>query len=84
MLLDQVAAIGQDGVGVLQHLQPLELIVMMQPHAGADDFQKIHNAERPIALVRAQFAMIGMIDRDQPIKAMLDEQPVPLRGATGL
>jgi hypothetical protein len=26
VLLDQVAAIGQDGVGVLQHLQPLEVI----------------------------------------------------------
>jgi hypothetical protein len=49
---------------VPQHLQQLEMIVMMQRHAGADDFQKIHCAERPIALVRAQFAMIGMIDRD--------------------
>jgi hypothetical protein len=36
------------------------MIVMMQPYAGADDFQKI--PQRPIALVRAQFAMIGMID----------------------
>jgi len=26
VLLDQVAAIGQDGVGILQHLQPLEVI----------------------------------------------------------
>jgi hypothetical protein len=31
VLLDQVAAIGQDGVGVLQYLQTLEMIVMMQP-----------------------------------------------------
>jgi hypothetical protein len=53
VLLDQIAAIGQDGVGVVQHLQPLEMIVMMQPHAGADDFKKVHDAERPIALVRA-------------------------------
>ena len=45
------------------------MIVMMQPHTGADDFQKIDDAERPIALVRAQFAMIGMIDRDQRIDA---------------
>ena len=64
VLFDQIPAIGQDGVGVLQHLQPFEMIVMVQPHAGADDFQKIHDAEWPIALVRAQFAMIGMIDRD--------------------
>jgi hypothetical protein len=28
------------------------MIVMMQPHAGTNDFQKIHDAERPIALVR--------------------------------
>ena len=42
---------------------------MMQPHAGPDDFQKIYDAERPIALVRAQFAMIGMIDRDQCVDA---------------
>ena len=28
--LDQVAAIGQDSLGVLPHLQPLEVIVMMQ------------------------------------------------------
>jgi hypothetical protein len=41
----------------------------MQPHAGTDDFQKIHNAERPITLVGAQFAMIGMIDRDQRVDA---------------
>jgi hypothetical protein len=30
VLLDQVTTIGQDGVGVLQYLQPLEMIVMMQ------------------------------------------------------
>jgi hypothetical protein len=38
VLRDQVAAIDQDSVGVLQHLQPLEVIVMMQRHADADDF----------------------------------------------
>jgi hypothetical protein len=32
VLLHQVAAIGQDGVGVPQHLQPTEMIVMMRPY----------------------------------------------------
>ena len=40
MLLYQVAAIGDDGVGILHHLQPLEVIVVVQPHAGADDLKK--------------------------------------------
>jgi hypothetical protein len=73
------AAIGQDGISVLQHLQPLKMIVTMQPYAGADDFQKIHDAERPIALVRAQFAMIGMIDCDQQAApgASQPEAPAP-------
>jgi hypothetical protein len=32
VLLNQVAAIGQDGVNVAQHLQPLEMFVMTQPY----------------------------------------------------
>ena len=69
VLCHQVAAIGQDGVGVLHHLQPLEAVVVVQPHAEADDLVHVHDAERPVALVRAQFAVIGMIDRDQRVDA---------------
>src|SRR5262249_19188330 len=47
VLLDQVVAIDQDGVGVLEDLQPLGMIVMTQPYPGADDFQKAGLAEQP-------------------------------------
>ena len=36
----------------------------MQPHAFANHFEHIDDAERPVALVRVQFAMIGMIETD--------------------
>ena len=45
------------------------MIVAPQPHAGADDLQHIHDLERPVALVRAQLAMVGMVDRDQRVDA---------------
>ena len=62
-------AIGEDGVGVLHDFEALEVIVVVQAHAGADDLVHVHDAERPVALVRAQCAVIGMIDRDQRVDA---------------
>ena len=69
VLRDQVLAVGRDRLYVLQHLEPLEAIVVVKPHAVADDFQHVHNAERIVALVRAQLAMVGMVDRDQRVDA---------------
>ncbi len=43
----------------------------MQPHAFANHFKDIYDAEWPVALVRAQFAMIGMIHRNQCINACI-------------
>src|SRR5215475_12998468 len=67
MLCDQVAAISDNLIGILHDLQLLVAIVPMQSHAFADHFQDIEDAERPIPLMRAQLAMIGMIDRNQGI-----------------
>jgi len=69
VLRDQVLAVGRDRLYVLQHLEPLEAIVVVKPHAVADDFQHIHDAERIVALVRAQLAVVGMVDRDQRVDA---------------
>ena len=40
---------------------------MVQPHTLADDFENIDDPKWPIAFMRAQFAMIGMIDSDQRV-----------------
>ncbi len=60
-----------DRVDVLQHLEPLEVIVVVDAHAVADDLQQVHDPERIVALVRAQLAMVGVIDRDQRVDAGL-------------
>ena len=67
VLCDQVATVGDDLVGVLHDLELFVAIVPMQAHAFANHFKDIYDTEWPVALVRAQFAMIGMIDRDQCI-----------------
>ena len=67
VLCDQVAAFRDDLVGILHDLELLVAVVLMQPHALADDFEDIDDTEWPVALVRAQLAMIGMIDRNQRI-----------------
>ena len=69
MLRDEILAVGGDRVDVLHQLEPLEAIIVMQPHARADDLQHIHDPERIVALVRAQLAVIGMIDRDPRVDA---------------
>ena len=71
VLCDQVATVGDDLVGILHDFDLLVAIVPMQPHAFADHFKDIYDAERPIALVRAQFAMIGMINRNQRINTRI-------------
>jgi len=43
----------------------------MQPHTFANHFKDIYDAEWPVALVRAQFAMIGMMYRNQCINACI-------------
>src|SRR6185437_10836018 len=45
--------------------------VPMQPHTFANRFKDIYDAKRPVALVRAQFAMIGMMYRNQGINACI-------------
>ena len=50
---NEVAAIGNDRVGVLHDLQPLDLGGAREPHADADDLQNVDDAKRPVPLVRA-------------------------------
>ena len=69
MLFDQRAAFRDDHVGVLHDLQLLEAVGLVQPHAVADNLQNIDDMERPVALVGAQFAVIGVIDRHQRVDA---------------
>src|SRR5712672_544736 len=57
---EKVAGFRQDQVDVLQFLEPLELIVLAQSHALADELEHIDDTERKIALMRAQLAMIGV------------------------
>ena len=40
VLRNQVLAVGRDRVDVLQHLEALEVIVAVKPHAGADDLEE--------------------------------------------
>ncbi len=67
MLGDQIAAFRNDEVRVLQDFQLLEAIVLREAHALPDDLQQVDDLERPVALVRAQRAMVGVVDRDQRI-----------------
>ena len=67
VLCDQIAAVCHDLVGILHNFKLLVAIVPMQPHAFANDFKDIQDLEWPIALMRAQFAMIGMINGNQRV-----------------
>ena len=69
VLDDEIAAFGHDDLSILRDLQVLVMVLVTETHALADEFQDIHDAERPVALVRAEFALIGMIDRRQRIDA---------------
>src|SRR5450755_1476487 len=71
MLCDQVAAFGDDLVGILHDLELLEAIRSVQPHALTDHFENVDDPERPVALVGAQLAMFGVIDGNQRIDASL-------------
>src|SRR5262249_9313728 len=64
---DEIAAIGEDRVGVLHELEPLVLILAVEPHARTDDLEQVDDPERPVALVRAELAVIGMIDRHERV-----------------
>src|SRR5258706_7893432 len=64
---DQVAAFGDNLIGILHDLELLATILPVQPHALADHFQDVDDTERSVAFVRAELAMIGMIDRNQSI-----------------
>jgi hypothetical protein len=50
---EHVLAVGNDGISILHDLQPLEMVVVVQTHAGADNVENIDDLEWPIALVRA-------------------------------
>src|SRR5712692_10089974 len=65
--IDLIAAVGDDRVNVLQHLEPLEPVVVVNAHAGADDLEHVHDPERIVALVRTELAVVGMVDRDQRV-----------------
>src|SRR5258708_40067518 len=69
MLCDQIAAFRDDLVGILHELELFVAILPLQSHALADHFEDVYDTERPVAFVRAQLAMIGMIDRNQGIDA---------------
>src|SRR5690348_13664411 len=61
---DEIAAIRDDRVGVLHQLQALVNVVLVQPHALADDLENVEDTERPFALMRAKLAMVRVIDRN--------------------
>src|SRR5262245_3118189 len=75
VLGNQVTAFRDDQVGILYYLELLETVLLIQPHALTYDVKDIDNAERPVALVRAEFAMIGMIDGDQRINTCITSSP---------
>ena len=66
-----ILAIGENCVGVLHQLQPLEAVFVVQAHARADDFVQIENLERKVALVGAELAVVGVVERDQGVDASL-------------
>jgi len=63
----EVGAVGQDGVDALLELEPLVVVLVPQPHAGADDLQHVDDDERPVALMGAELAMVGVVNRDQRV-----------------
>src|ERR1051325_10985371 len=54
VLRQQIARLRHDQLDVLQLLEPLEAVLLGEPHALADDLEHIDDAERVIALMRAQ------------------------------
>ena len=64
---DQIAAVSHDLIGVLHDLEFLVPVVAMQPHAFTDHLENVDDAERPVPLMRAKVAMIGMVNRNQRI-----------------
>ncbi len=73
--LHEVLAVGEDQVGVLHQLQPLEGVFVVQPHAQADHFVQIQNLERKVALVGAELAVVGVVERDQRVDVGLPRRP---------
>ena len=67
MPADEVAAVRRDRINVLQHLEPLEMVFVVEPHAFAHDLQNVHDPKRIIALVRAQLAVVGVVHGDQRV-----------------
>lgn len=67
MLCYQVPTLVDDLVDVLHDLELLVAIVPIQPHAFTNHLKDIDDAEWPIALVCTQFAMIGMVNRNQGV-----------------
>jgi len=44
---------GDDLIGILHQLELLVAVVAVQAYAGADNFEHVDDAERPVAFVRA-------------------------------
>ena len=59
----------ENGIDVLGQLQHLVVIGIGDAHAGADQLQDVEHLEGPVALMRAQLAVIDVIDRDQRVDA---------------
>jgi len=69
MLSNQVLAFGNNEVRILHELQLFEAVVLLKSHALTDQLQEIDDAKRPVAFVRTEFAMVGVVDRDQGVDA---------------
>jgi hypothetical protein len=69
VLRNEVRGIHHDGVGILHHLEMLVAVVLPEPHGVSDNLEHVDDAERPVAFVRAQFAVIGVINCDKGIDA---------------
>src|SRR5262249_30807653 len=69
VLRDKVAAFGDDLIGILHDLELFEAVILVQPHALADDFEDVADTNRSIALVRGHLEMIRMIDREECVDA---------------
>ena len=65
--LHQVGRVGDDRIDILLDLEILVMILLAEAHAFADDLENVDDLERPVAFVRAQLAVIGMIDRHQRV-----------------
>jgi hypothetical protein len=63
--------LGDNLVGILHQLELFVAVARAQLHALADDFEHVDDTNRPVAFVRAEFAMIGMLDRDQCVNTCI-------------